>query len=82
MKYVVLLGDGMADYPLDELDGLTPLQAADTPNMDIVASNGQCGLAITIPPNMPPGSDVANLSILGYEPKSTTQAGVPWKQQA
>jgi 2,3-bisphosphoglycerate-independent phosphoglycerate mutase len=69
MKYVVLLGDGMADYPLDELDGLTPLQAADTPNMDIVASNGQCGLAITIPPNMPPGSDVANLSILGYEPK-------------
>ena len=68
MKYVVLLGDGMADYPLDELNGLTPLQAADTPNMDLAASNGQCGLAITIPPDMPPGSDVANLSILGYDP--------------
>jgi len=68
MKYVVLLGDGMADYPLDELDGLTPLQAADTPNMDLAASNGQCGLAITIPRDMPPGSDVANLSILGYDP--------------
>ena len=49
MKYVVLLGDGMADYFFDELDGLTPLQAAVTPNMDLAAFNGQCGLVITIP---------------------------------
>jgi 2,3-bisphosphoglycerate-independent phosphoglycerate mutase len=68
MKYVVLLGDGMADYPMDELNGLTPLQAADIPNIDLAASNGQCGQAITIPSDMPPGSDVANLSILGYDP--------------
>ncbi|MCL7415986.1 MAG: cofactor-independent phosphoglycerate mutase [ANME-2 cluster archaeon] len=68
MKYIVLLGDGMADYPLDELGGLTPLQAASTPNMDRMAKQGQCGLAQTVPADMPPGSDVANLSILGYDP--------------
>ncbi len=68
MKYVVLLGDGMADYPLDELGGLTPLQAARTPNMDRIAKQGQCGLAQTVPLDMPPGSDVANLAILGYDP--------------
>lgn len=68
MKYVVLLCDGMADYPLDELDGLTPLQFAHTPNMDHIARDGLCGQAVTIPSDMPPGSDVANLSILGYDP--------------
>jgi 2,3-bisphosphoglycerate-independent phosphoglycerate mutase len=68
MKYVILLCDGMADYSLDELDGKTPLQFAHTPNMDYIAREGVCGLAITIPPDMPPGSDVANLSILGYDP--------------
>lgn len=68
MKYVVLLGDGMADYPLDELGGLTPLQAARIPNMDLMAKQGKCGLAQTVPADMPPGSDVANLSILGYDP--------------
>lgn len=69
MKYIVLLGDGMADYPLDALDGLTPLQAAAIPNMDHIAKEGKCGQALTIPPEMPPGSDVANLSILGYDPR-------------
>lgn len=68
MKYVVLLCDGMADYSLDELDGKTPLQFAHTPNMDYIARDGLCGQAVTIPPDMPAGSDVANLSILGYDP--------------
>lgn len=68
MKYVVLLCDGMADYSLNELDGLTPLQTAHTPNMDYIARDGACGQAVTVPSGMPPGSDVANLSILGYDP--------------
>lgn len=68
MKYIVLVGDGMADYPIPELGDLTPLQAANTPNMDFMAKHGRNGLARTVPDNMPPGSDVANLSIMGYDP--------------
>lgn len=68
MKYIVLIGDGMADYPLRELGNLTPLQVANIPNMDFIAKHGKCGVASTIPANMPAGSDVANLSILGYDP--------------
>ncbi len=68
MKFVVILGDGMADQPLATLAGRTPLQAADTPNMDIVAKDGRSGLAKTVPEGMPPGSDVANLSVMGYDP--------------
>lgn len=68
MKYVILQGDGMADYPVDELGGKTPLEAAATPNMDWLAARGTFGLAHTIPPGFPPGSDVGNLSILGYDP--------------
>lgn len=68
MKYVVLLGDGMADEPLDELGGLTPLQKAHTPNMDRLATAGEVGLAETVPDNFHPGSDVANLSVFGYDP--------------
>jgi 2,3-bisphosphoglycerate-independent phosphoglycerate mutase len=68
MKYIVLVGDGMADYPLPELGDLTPLQAADTPNMDFIAKHGMNGVAKTVPDSMPPGSDVANLSIMGYDP--------------
>lgn len=67
-KYVVLLGDGMADYPLQELGGKTPLQAANKKNMDHIAANGLTGMVKTIPENLPPGSDVANLSVLGYDP--------------
>ena len=66
-KYIVLVGDGMADYPLDELAGKTPLETARTPHMDSIASC-RIGLARTIPEGMEPGSDVANLSILGYDP--------------
>ena len=68
MKYVVLIGDGMADHPLSELGGKTPLQAAITPNMDKLAKEGQRGVVNTIPEGFSPGSDVANLSILGYDP--------------
>ena len=69
MKYIILVGDGMADYPIPELGDKTPLQVADTTNMDLVARNGICGLVKTIPDNMPPGSDVANTSVLGYDPE-------------
>jgi 2,3-bisphosphoglycerate-independent phosphoglycerate mutase len=69
MKYAVLLGDGMADEPLDELNGRTPLEAATTPNMDRVAAEGTLGLLDTIPDGFTPGSDVANLSVLGYDPR-------------
>jgi len=68
MKYIVLLGDGMADYPLDELEGKTPLEAARTANMDFMAKEGTLGLVDTIPEGFKPGSDVANLSVLGYDP--------------
>ncbi|MCE8423488.1 MAG: cofactor-independent phosphoglycerate mutase [Candidatus Methanoperedens sp.] len=68
MKYIVLVGDGMADYPIPELGGLTPLQAADTPNMDFIAKHGRSGISRTVPDDRPPGSDVANLSIMGYDP--------------
>ncbi len=69
MKYIILIGDGMADYPIDELDGKTPLEFAKTPNMDRLAREGTLGLVKTIPDGYPPGSDVANLSILGYNPE-------------
>ncbi len=68
MKYIVLVGDGMADYPIPELGNLTPLAAANIPNMDFIAKHGKCGVAKTVPDNMPAGSDVANLSIMGYNP--------------
>lgn len=68
MKYIVLVGDGMADYAVPELDNLTPLEAANIPNMDFIAKHGRCGVAKTVPDSMPAGSDVANLSILGYDP--------------
>jgi 2,3-bisphosphoglycerate-independent phosphoglycerate mutase len=70
MKIIVLLGDGMSDEPCAELDGKTPLQAAHTPNMDRMAQAGLVGLAQTVPVGLPPGSDVANLSVFGYDPRS------------
>ena len=69
MKYVVILGDGMADYPVPQLGGKTPLQCAVKPNIDYLSQNGLLGMARTVPCGMPPGSDVANLSVLGYNPK-------------
>ena len=67
MKYLIILGDGMSDRPLPELDGKTPLMVADTPNMDLLASKGRCGKFITVPADMHPGSAVANLAVLGYD---------------
>ncbi len=69
MKYVVVLGDGMADEPIAELDGKTPLAYAKTPMMDQLAATGEVGLAKTIPAGMKPGSDTANLAVLGYDPE-------------
>ena len=68
MKLVVLLGDGMADLPLAQLQDRTPLQAAKKPNMDLLAKQGRSGLAQTVPDGFPPGSDVANLCVMGYAP--------------
>ena len=67
-KYVILVGDGMGDYPLEELDGKTPLEAARTPHMDQLAARGVLGWVQTIPPACEPGSDIANLSLMGYDP--------------
>ena len=69
MKYVILVGDGMGDYPMAELGGKTPLQAAATPHLDELARRGELGLARTIPPGKEPGSDIANLAIMGYDPE-------------
>jgi 2,3-bisphosphoglycerate-independent phosphoglycerate mutase len=68
MKYIIIHGDGMADWPCDELGGKTPLEAARKPNMDLIASRGTLGLVATIPPGMPSGSDVGTMTMLGYDP--------------
>ncbi len=69
MKYLVLIGDGMSDLPLKSLKGKTPLEVAKTPNMDFLAQNGICGWVNNVPKSLPPASDVANMSIFGYDPK-------------
>ncbi len=68
MKYIVVLGDGMADEPLEQLNGKTPLAYANTPNMDRLSKLSELGMVHTIPQGMKPGSDTANLSVLGYDP--------------
>ena len=69
MKYLVMLGDGMADYPVEELGNLTPLQKANKPNMDRMAKFSEIGLVKTVPDHLnPPGSDIANMSVMGYNP--------------
>ncbi|MDO5702726.1 MAG: alkaline phosphatase family protein, partial [Lachnospiraceae bacterium] len=68
MKYVLVLGDGMADEPIEELGGLTPLEYAKTPVMDELSAKGEIGIVHTIPKGMKPGSDTANLSVMGYDP--------------
>lgn len=69
MKYIVVLSDGMAGRPLEELNGKTTLEAADTPNFDRLAEKAEIGLASMVPEGMAPGSDTANLSVMGYDPK-------------
>ena len=77
MKYIVILGDGMADEPIAALGGKTPLEAASTPTMDLLASCGEMGLVKTVPPAMKPGSDVANLAVLGYDPQANYSGRSP-----
>ncbi|MBN2158430.1 MAG: cofactor-independent phosphoglycerate mutase [Spirochaetes bacterium] len=76
-KYAILLGDGMADRPIDSLGGKTLLEYAATPNMDRLASGGIMGMARTVPEGMQPGSDIANLSILGYDPRTSFSGRAP-----
>ncbi len=71
MKYIILVPDGMADYPIKELGDRTPLEAAHRTNMDFMAKNGMTGLVQTIPPRMPPGSDIGNLGLMGYDPQKS-----------
>ena len=68
MKYIVIIGDGMADWPIERLDGKTPLMAAHKPYMDMMAQDGYCGKVLTIPDGYPSGSDVACMSLFGYNP--------------
>lgn len=69
MKYVILIGDGMSDYPIKELNNQTPLEVANKPNIDEIAKKGKVGQLQTVPENLEPGSDVANMSIFGYDPQ-------------
>ena len=82
MKFVVILGDGMADLPLAALQGKTPLQSANKSNMDCIARLGRNGRAVTVPEGFPPGSDVANLSVAGYEPQKYYTGRAPLEAAA
>ena len=68
MKYVIVLTDGAADYPVASLGNRTPLETAQTPAMNDLAKHGECGLVKTVPDSVKPGSDTANLSVMGYDP--------------
>jgi len=78
-KIVVLIGDGMADHPVAELNGKTPLEAADCPNMDALGRAGRGGLIETVAEGLKPSSDVAIMSVLGYDQRNTTRAAGRWK---
>jgi len=73
MRFIVFLGDGMADYPVPELGDRTPLQVANKPAIDRIAHQGRCGTLVTVEDDMPPGSEVANLTVLGYDPYQVFQ---------
>ena len=77
MKYIVILGDGMSDEPIESLNGRTPLEAANIPTMDALASMGEMGMVQNVPAGMSPGSDVANLSVMGYDPKESYSGRSP-----
>ena len=77
MKYIVVLGDGMADEPFEKLNNKTPLEVANIPVMDDLASKGELGMAKTVPASMKPGSDVANLAVLGYDPEKNYSGRSP-----
>ena len=77
MKYIVMLGDGMADHKVPALGGKTPLMCAQKPNMDYIASHGEVGLVNTVPEGMVPESDTANLSVMGYDPRVYSKGRSP-----
>ena len=77
MKYIVILGDGMADEPIGALGGKTPLECANIPTMNELASKGEMGLVKTVPDSMKPGSDVANLAVMGYDPEKNYSGRSP-----
>ena len=77
MKYIVIVPDGMWDEPIEELGNKTPLEVAHTQNMDYLAANGTIGLVRTIPPRMQPGSEIGNLSLLGYRPEKCFSGRAP-----
>jgi 2,3-bisphosphoglycerate-independent phosphoglycerate mutase len=77
MKYIVIVPDGMADHALEELGDKTPLEAARTTNMDYLAQHGATGLVRTIPDQMPPGSDIGNMALLGYDPRGCHTGRAP-----
>ena len=77
MKYAICVGDGMADFPVPDLDGLTPLEYAKTPGMDSIAAMGCVGRVQTVPDGLPPGSDVANMSLMGYDAGKYYQGRAP-----
>ena len=82
MKYAIVLPDGAADEPVDELDGRTPLEAAKTPNIDWIATNGRQGRVVTVPKGFPPGSDVATLTLFGYDPRTDYTGRAPLEAAA
>ncbi|RLF44638.1 MAG: cofactor-independent phosphoglycerate mutase [Thermoplasmata archaeon] len=82
MKYAIIIPDGAADLPIEELDDLTPLAVAETPNMDWIAAEGKCGTVRTIPPKMPHGSDVAIMSVMGYDPRQYYTGRAPLEAAA
>ncbi len=82
MKYVIIIPDGAADLPLDELDGRTPLEAANIPTIDWISSNGKIGTVCNVPKNLPCGSDVAILSLLGYDPRKCYTGRAPLEAAA
>ncbi|PIE72632.1 MAG: cofactor-independent phosphoglycerate mutase [Deltaproteobacteria bacterium] len=82
MKYLILVGDGMGDYPLEELDNRTPLEAASTPMMDELCRKGEFFLTSTVPEGYPPGSDVANMSLMGYDPAAYYTGRAPFEAAA
>jgi 2,3-bisphosphoglycerate-independent phosphoglycerate mutase len=79
MKYIVILGDGMADYPVEQLGDKTPLQYAVKPTIDYMVKHGILGMVKTVPEGMPPGSDTANLSVMGYDPRKYYSGRSPFE---
>lgn len=82
MKYAIVLPDGAADEPIEQLDGRTPLEAAHTPNIDWIAMHGRQGCVVTVPDGFSPGSDVATMTLLGYDPKTDHHGRAPLEAAA